>query len=155
MLVQKFSDVYMKFKMHFYQEIFNQINAREVSLSAVEVFCVEVIHALGRPSVNEFANFIHVSSPNAAYKVNSLIQKGYIKKVQSETDKREFHLQVTEKYYKYFNLSQNYVNEIIHRIENRFSKEELEVFDRILEVTSKELMSEVDVPPLNLEDSEE
>lgn len=155
MLVQKFSDVYMKFKMHFYQEIFNQINAREVSLSTVEVFCVEVIHALGRPSVNEFANFIHVSSPNAAYKVNSLIQKGYIKKVQSETDKREFHLQVTEKYYKYFNLSQNYVNEIIHRIEKRFSKEELEVFDRILDVTSKELMSEVDVPPLNLEDPEE
>lgn len=155
MLVQKFSDVYMKFKMHFYQEVFNQINAREVSLSTVEVFCVEVIHALGRPSVNEFANFIHVSSPNAAYKVNSLIQKGYIKKVQSETDKREFHLQVTEKYYKYFNLSQNYVNEIIHRIEKRFSKEELEVFDRILDVTSKELMSEVDVPPLNLEDPEE
>ncbi|MGN0426501.1 MAG: MarR family winged helix-turn-helix transcriptional regulator [Agathobacter sp.] len=155
MLVQKFSDVYMKFKMHFYQEVFNQINAREVSLSTVEVFCVEVIHALGRPSVNEFANFIHVSSPNAAYKVNSLIQKGYIKKVQSETDKREFHLQVTEKYYKYFNLSQNYVNEIIHRIENRFSKEELEVFDRILDVTSKELMPEVDVPPLNLEDSAE
>lgn len=68
---------------------------------------------------------------------------------------KRFHLQVTEKYYKYFNLSQNYVNEIIHRIENRFSKEELEVFDRILDVTSKELMSEVDVPPLNLEDSEE
>ncbi len=150
MLVQKFSDVYMKFKMHFYQEVFNQISAREASLSTVEVFCVEIIHALGRPSVNEFANFIHVSSPNAAYKVNSLIQKGYIKKVQSETDKREFHLEVTDKYYKYFNLSQSYIDEIIHRVENRFSKEELEVFDRVLDVTLNELMPEVDIPSTKL-----
>ena len=82
--------------------------------------------------------------------MNSLIQKGYIKKVQSETDKREFHLEVTDKYYKYFNLSQNYIDEIIHRVENRFSKEELEVFDRVLDVTLNELMPEVDIPSTKL-----
>ena len=81
MLEQTFSDIYMKFKVHFYQEIFKQINAREMTLSTVEVFCVEIIHALQEPTVNEFANFIQVSSPNAAYKVNSLIKKGYIEKV--------------------------------------------------------------------------
>lgn len=151
MLEQNFSDIYMKFKIHFYQEIFNQIHTRETSLSAVEVFCVEVIYALGEPTVNEFASFIHVSSPNAAYKVNSLIQKGYIEKVQSETDKREFHLRLTDKYFKYFNLNQDYVSKVVERIEEHFSKEEVAVFDRIIQYTIQELMPEIDIPPLDLD----
>ena len=102
MLEQTFTDIYMKFKVHFYQEIFNQINSKDPNLSTVEVFCMEIIYALKNPTVNEFAQFIHVSSPNAAYKINSLIKKGYIEKVQSEHDKREFHLRVTQKYFDYY-----------------------------------------------------
>lgn len=45
-----------------------------------------------RPTVNEFASFVQISPPNAAYKVNSLIRKGYLKKVQSQEDKREYRL---------------------------------------------------------------
>lgn len=151
MIEQNFSDVYMKFKIHFYQEVFKQIKARETSLSAVEVFCVEVIHALDEPTVNEFANFIHVSSPNAAYKVNSLIQKGYIEKIQSETDKREFHLKLTSKYYDYLDLNQSYISKVTKRIEERFTAEELEILDRVLDITSHELMSEIDVPDMKID----
>ena len=140
----------MKFKVHFYQEVFAQIHARETSLSAVEVFCVEVIHALNEPTVNEFANFIQVSSPNAAYKVNSLIQKGYIVKVQSDTDKREFHLRLTDKYYDYFDLSQSYISKVSKRIEERFTTEELKLLDKVLDITSHELMSEIDIPDIEI-----
>lgn len=150
MIEQNLSDVYMKFKVHFYQEVFAQIHARETSLSAVEVFCVEVIHALNEPTVNEFANFIQVSSPNAAYKVNSLIQKGYIVKVQSDTDKREFHLRLTDKYYDYFNLSQSYISKVSKRIEERFTTEELKLLDKVLDITSHELMSEIDIPDIEI-----
>ena len=140
----------MNFKVHFYQEVFAQIHARETSLSAVEVFCVEVIHALNEPAVNEFANFIQVSSPNAAYKVNSLIQKGYIVKVQSDTDKREFHLRLTDKYYDYFDLSQSYISKVSKRIEERFTTEELKLLDKVLDITSHELMSEIDIPDIEI-----
>ena len=37
--------------------------------------------ALEEPTINEFASFVNISSPNAAYKVNSLIQKGYVEKI--------------------------------------------------------------------------
>ena len=154
MLEQTFSDIYMKFKVHFYQEIFKQINAREMTLSTVEVFCVEIIHALQEPTVNEFANFIQVSSPNAAYKVNSLIKKGYIKKVQSEHDKREYHLRVTPKYFEYYNLSQNYLTEVTKRAEEHFSVEEILKFDQMLEEISKDLMPEIDIPPVDLEEAQ-
>ena len=95
MLRDAFFTVYTKFKLHFYKEIFQRFQSREASLTTVETFCVETIMALGRPTVNEFAGFMCISSPNAAYKVNSLIRKGYIRKVQSQVDRREFHLEVT------------------------------------------------------------
>ncbi len=83
MLYQAFNEVYTKFKLHFYQEIFRRFQDREASLTTVETFCMESIMALGRPTVNEFATFMRISPPNAAYKVNSLVKKGYIRKVQS------------------------------------------------------------------------
>ena len=153
MLEQTFSDIYTKFKIHFYQEMFRQTQARELSLTTNETFCVEVIHALGNPTVNEFANFIQVSSPNAAYKVNSLIKKGYIKKVQSTTDKREYHLCVTDKFYKYFNLSQSYLSEVTKRAEDHFSTEEIAAFEKVLSEISETLMPEVSIPSVNLEEA--
>lgn len=150
MLEQTLSEVYTKFKIHFYQEMFKKLNSRETSLTTVELFCVEIIYALKNPTVAEFANFINVSSPNAAYKVNSLIKKGYIEKIQSETDRREFHLRVTDKYLNYFNLSQKYVNTVVERSKDFFTKEQVEILDGILKDMSHELMQEVNIPPVTI-----
>jgi len=150
MLEQTLSEVYTKFKIHFYQEMFKKLNSRETSLTTVELFCVEIIYALKNPTVAEFANFINVSSPNAAYKVNSLIKKGYIEKIQSETDRREFHLRVTDKYLNYFNLSQKYVNTVVERSKDFFTKEQVEILDGILKDMSHELMQDVNIPPVTI-----
>ena len=83
-----FEDVYLNFKLHFYQMVFKNFENGEATLTTVESFCMEVIYALGNPTVNQFATFIGISSPNAAYKINNLIKKGYLNKVQSDTDKR-------------------------------------------------------------------
>ena len=82
-------------------------------------------------------------SPNAAYKINNLVKKGYLKKVQSEEDKREYHLEVTQKYIDYYNISNTYLKTVMGRIEDRFSKEELETMERMLNVISAELMPEI------------
>ncbi len=140
-----FSEVYKKFKIYFYKNVFNQIQNRELSLTTVEVFCVEIIDALKNPTINEFANFINISSPNAAYKVNSLIQKGYVKKIRSDTDKREYHLTVTDKYYKYYNISQRYVDTVLERVRNNFTKEEVDLFEKMFEKITDELMPEVNL----------
>ena len=141
-LEKNFAAVYAKFKIHFYQEAFTIMQEREASLSTVEVFCVELIYALKSPTVNEFANFINISAPNAAYKVNSLLKKGYIKKVQSPVDKREYHLVVTEKYYKYYNLSTSYLSRVVRRIYQRFTDEQLKFISEVLQVMNEELMPE-------------
>ena len=69
MLDESFDRVYTKFKLHFYRSIFSRFQDREASLTTVETFCVEIINALGHPTVNEFSSFVNISPPNAAYKV--------------------------------------------------------------------------------------
>ncbi len=145
MLEKYFSRVYTKFKLKFYQTVFAQFEQREASLSVVETFCVEVIYALNRPTVKEFAEFAQISSPNAAYKVNSLIKKGYIKKVQNEEDKREFYLEVTEKYLNYVGITYDYIALVMQRIRDRLSEQDIEKFEEIMQVLSEELMPEVPI----------
>lgn len=143
MLRQAFQDVYMKFKLHFYQEIFRRFQDREASLTTVETFSMETIQALGSPTVNEFATFMRISPPNAAYKINSLVKKGYVRKVRSAEDKREYHLLPTQKYMDYYNVSNRYLDVVMDRIARRFSPEECAQLERMLSVVSQELMAEV------------
>ncbi len=146
MLKSAFFDVYTKFKLHFYKEIFQRFQDREASLTTVETFCMETIHALGRPTINEFATFMCISAPNAAYKVNSLVKKGYLKKVQSVDDRREYHLEITQKYIDYYDISVSYMHVVMERVAQRFSPEDCDKLEEFLTVISHELMPEVELP---------
>lgn len=147
MLEDKFIDVYQKFKVHFYKEVFARFQDREASLTTVETFAMETILFLKEPTVNEFAAFMRISSPNAAYKINSLIRKGYVEKIRSEEDKREFHLKPTQKYMNYYSISMDYVHTVTQRLSSRVSQEEQAYLERILSLLSEELMPEVSVKP--------
>jgi DNA-binding MarR family transcriptional regulator len=71
-----------------------------------------------------------------------LIRKGYIEKVNSSTDKREYHLVTTEKFRDYYAISQSYANLVMGRVRERFTREETEHLERMLHIISKELMPE-------------
>ena len=142
-LEKSFDRIYTKFKLHFYQAVFTKFQTREASLTAVETFCMEIIRALDEPTINEFASFANISSPNAAYKVNSLIRKGYVEKVQSPSDRREYHLRPTQKFHDYYSLSSAYVRQVMERVRERFTPEEVAQMDRVLEIVGQELMPEV------------
>ena len=142
MLEKNFAEVYEKFELQFFRRIFEQVRERDGSLSAMEAFSLEVIQMLDAPTVGQFADFLNISQSNATYKVNSLIKKGYLERQNSTTDRREYHLILSEKYYNYRDLFANYEQKVMQRIEERFPKEDVECFDRILKVMSDELMPE-------------
>lgn len=145
MLEKSFSKVYSKFKLHFYKKVFERLQDREASLTTVETFCMEIIYELEEPTINQFAKLADLSSPNAAYKVNNLIKKGYLRKIQSTVDKREYRLEVTQKYIDYYNISYQYMNEVMRRMGERFTLEELAVMERMLDVMYNELMPEINI----------
>ncbi|HIX17444.1 MAG TPA: MarR family transcriptional regulator [Candidatus Gemmiger faecavium] len=146
MLDQAFNTVYTKFKLHFYQKVFSRFENREATLTTVESFCMEGIMALGSPTVAQFAQAMHISTPNASYKINSLIQKGYVEKVRSETDRREYHLCPTQKYLDYYNISYAYLQTVVDRVKARFSPEDVAKLDEMLTVVGNELMPEIPTP---------
>ena len=142
---EKFLEVYNKFKLEFFRRIFELVRERDGSLSAMEAFSIEVIHALHEPTIGEFAEFLNISQSNATYKVNNLIKKGYLIKQNSETDRREYHLVLSEKYYGYTDIMRSYVDTVMDRIAKTFSLSEQESFTAALAKISDELMPEADM----------
>lgn len=142
MIDQSFVEIYDKFKLKFYCSVFELVREREGSLSAMEAFSLEVINMLSEPTVGQFADFLNISQSNATYKVNSLIKKGYLERQNSQTDRREYHLVLSEKYYNYESLMSSYEMQVIERIKQRFSQEDLENLDRMMKIISTELMPE-------------
>lgn len=142
MLQDSFLEVYDKFKLEFFRRIFEQVREREGSLTAMEAFSIEIIHALNEPTIGRFAEFLNISQSNATYKVNSLIKKGYLKRQNSDTDRREYHLVLSEKYYNYTDIMRSYVTTVLGRIEENFSPDEVKLFSDMLERISAEMMPE-------------
>lgn len=144
MLEKSFTEVYDKFKLQFYRKVFDQVRERDGSLSAMEAFSLEVIAMLDRPTVGQFADFLKISQSNATYKVNSLMKKGYLERQNSQTDRREYHLVLSEKFYNYMGLLSNYERTVMQRVEQRLPPEDVQKFDEILRIMSAELMPECD-----------
>ena len=65
--------------------------------------------------------------------------------MRSESDKREYHLDVTEKYMQDYGITYDYMNVVMRRIRERFSAAEVKELEGILDVISGELMPEVKI----------
>ena len=61
MLQDNFLEVYDKFKLEFFRRIFELVREREGSLTAMEAFSIEIIHALNEPTIGRFAEFLNIS----------------------------------------------------------------------------------------------
>ena len=145
MLEEVFQEVYTKFKLHFYQSVFQRFATREATLTTVESFCMEGIMAMGEPTIAEFPRMMKISTPNAAYKIGSLMRKGYVEKIQSAKDRREYHLRPTQKYFEYYNISYSYLHTVVERVRERFPAEDVDKMEQMLTIISEELMPELDL----------
>ncbi|MFC4805639.1 MarR family winged helix-turn-helix transcriptional regulator [Filifactor villosus] len=143
MIGEALNAVYSKFKLNFYRRVFQTFENREASLTTIETFFVELIYALNGPTVNELSRFTGMSQPNVAYKITNLEKKGYVKRIRSKEDKREVHLEVTEKFQKYYGINYEYLQIVSQRIMDRFPQEDVEKLKEMLEIVSDELMEEV------------
>ncbi len=147
MLDQTFGQVYTKFKLHFYKQIFSRFEDREATLTTVESFCMEVIMALGEPTIAQFSHMMNLSTPNAAYKINSLVKKGYVERIQSTTDKREYRLRPTQKSTLITITSAILTCIWLWSVPNSGSApDDLAKLEEMLQIVSDELMPEIQLP---------
>lgn len=133
MLEKNFETLYLLFRSNYYQRFVEKIGIKEGSLSATESHCVEIIHLLGKPTVSDFAQYLNISVPNANYKINSLVRKGYVEREQSKKDLREQYLCVTDKFLDYYGLNDAEIAHLMKRIRETFSPSDLTALDEMIQ----------------------
>ena len=136
--------VFEKFRFQYFHRLFRLMREHNTPLSAMEVFSLGIIEMLQSPTIGQFADFLNISQSNATYKVSSLISKGYVIRQNSDKDRREYHLVLSDKYHESMKLLTEYEHLVSERIRDRFSEEELAVLDKIMTTISDELMPECD-----------
>lgn len=138
MLEREFERLYYKFRANYCKNLFAGV--KEGSLSATDSYCLEVIFLLNKPTVQEFAEYVNISLPNASYRINNLIKKGYVRKSVSEHDKREYHLEVTDKFLNQYGANTSFNNKLMSKIREKFSKEEIEELEAMIKRIVDDIM---------------
>ena len=114
------------------------LRKRDSGLTTSEVFSLYIIDLLDGPTIKDFAGYMGISQPNATYKINGLVEKGYVEKTVSHTDRRECHLYTTKKCKKLLKGDSRDVDAIEAAMRARFSEAQLEqareVFEALLEI---------------------
>ncbi|MCE5234661.1 MAG: MarR family transcriptional regulator [Eubacteriales bacterium] len=132
MVEESFKKLYLQFRLNYLRQLPTAAEGGAGALSAAEFFCAEAAYLLERPTVSELAAFLNVSLPNANYKINSLVKKGYLKKEVCEFDKREYRLSVTPEFLKDYGLNSRWTRFTLRRIRERFTPEECETLDDMI-----------------------
>lgn len=133
MLSAQITELYKRFRLMTYRNLFGRIREKDGSLSATEAYTVDVIFLLENPTVTQLAEALGISQPNATYKVNNLVAKGYVVKTASEGDKRECRLQVCDRFYKYYGDLDHFTDKAVAALEREYSPEALETFGQMLQ----------------------
>lgn len=132
MLEKEFEKLYYKFRNNYCKSLFSSGEDEKDRLSPTESYCVEAIFLLNRPTVHQFANFVNISQPNATYRINNLINKGYIRKVLSHDDRREYHLEITDKFSRNYGMNASFNADLMDGIREKFSKEEIVLMEKMI-----------------------
>ncbi|MEA4869958.1 MAG: MarR family transcriptional regulator [Christensenella sp.] len=130
-ITEAVSELYRNLRLSHYRNLFGQLREKAGSLSATEAFSAEVIYLLDRPTIGEFADFIGISQPNASYKVNSLVTKGYLERVSNDDDHREAHLHVTKKFLDYYGRQLPDMKSAVSSALTSFTEQEIQLLTRL------------------------
>ena len=141
-LSESMSELYKNLRLSHYRNLFGQLREKAGSLSATEAFSAEVIYLLDRPTIGEFADFIGISQPNASYKVNSLVTKGYLERVSNDDDHREAHLHVTKKFLDYYGRQLPDMKSAVSSAVSSFTEQEVQLLASLFRRLNRHLATQ-------------
>lgn len=134
-------DIITLSNINFYTRIFSNESKNQEKLTYTESMIVNIIDSLEKPTVNELVRILNVSQPNISYKINTLVSKGYVKKVQSKEDGREFILKLTNKFLDYKKMSFSFVSQVLKNLEKKLDDEQIKDMYKFLALIKEEMQS--------------
>jgi DNA-binding MarR family transcriptional regulator len=101
-------------------------------LTARQLFYLETIREMKNPAYGELARRLGISKPSVTAVVDKLAGLGYVRRIQSDEDRRSFHLHVTEKAEALSAMHREVHEGIAALISRNLAKKELAELTRIL-----------------------
>lgn len=102
-------------------------------LTIRQFYYLDILSRLDQPTVSSLAEQMGVSKPTVTVALNSLSEQGYIKKVQSDIDKRIFMIQLTHRGEKICQAHDNGHKIIVEKLLLSLTTDELNQFKSILQ----------------------
>ena len=101
-------------------------------LSMKQIYYLETIAQMDSPTFTDLAETLDVTKPSITAIVNVLQRKGYVKRQQSQTDRRSYHIVLTEEGQRIGNLHQHLHEKMAAVFTNHLNQNELQTLNRIL-----------------------
>ncbi len=101
-------------------------------LTTRQIFCIEQIKSLENPNLSELAEVMNIAKPSMTVMINRLEKNKFLKKVQSDSDRRTAHIHLTEKGEIAAGLHENLHEKMAERFINRLSVSEQELLTELL-----------------------
>jgi len=108
-------------------------------LTIKQYYNLDLISRMGNPTSTELAERLGITKPSVSAIVNKLIEKGYVRKEQSEDDQRSYHLHLSEKGKSLIEAEHKIYRAFALHIRTTLESEEQEQFVQILQKILKTL----------------
>ncbi|MEE0515783.1 MAG: MarR family transcriptional regulator [Emergencia sp.] len=141
----------MKFQEYinrlYYEETIHELAVRNRNggekISYNSIMYIDAITYLQDCTVSKLADRLHISKPAVTMKVNELLRQGLIEKEQSEEDRRVFFLRAKARTDEFFPEYNTALKAAENYISDRYTEEEMEIFERILTDASEKYIEEL------------
>ncbi len=125
----------------FFVRVFNKILAleelalKDTNVSVSEIHIIEAVSELctrGESTMKNIASRLYLSPGAVSVAVNTLVNKGYLRRENGERDRRKIYIFLTEKAEKAEKKHRLFHDRMIESIKNNLSEEELSALSRSL-----------------------
>lgn len=100
---------------------------------------LEILYYLEEPTFSQFAKEAAISKPSATQIIKRFVDSGYVKKIQSEDDKRVYYLRLEKDFVLYFDEISQIEETLFEKIISVLTKSELTSLTKILNKIDKNM----------------
>jgi DNA-binding MarR family transcriptional regulator len=109
-----------------------------MDLTQQQLHYLQVIVKMKNPSLTELARELDLTKPTVTVLVDKLVEKGYVKRVKSDEDRRSMHLHIDKKGSKINALRETAYERMAEKISTGLSKTETAILTELLKKIVKQ-----------------
>lgn len=93
---------------------------------------LQIIFRMKNPALSEFAREVGLTKPTVTVLVDKLTEKGYVRRVQSDQDRRVIHLQIDKKGARIGALHEIAIEKLVEKIRSVLNEKDTAILTRLL-----------------------